>query len=106
MPSLLNGTSLLVNEWRDNVRLRYNHIPLEMPDRCDGCGAKMTVEHALQCKSGGLVHIRHDDVGDEWGHLNGCASSNGHVTREPRIHSSVCHRTAEATTQVLDITIS
>ena len=45
------------------------------------------------------MHIRHDDVGDEWGHLNGCASSNGRVTREPRIHSSVCRRTAEATTQ-------
>ena len=99
VPSNLNGTSLSANEWRDNVRLRYNHIPLDMPSHCDGCGAKMTVEHALQCKCGGLVHIRHDDVGDEWGHLNGCASSNGRVTREPRIHSSVCRRTAEATTQ-------
>ncbi len=28
----------------------------------------MTVEHALSCKTGGLVHIRHDDVADEWRH--------------------------------------
>ena len=35
----------------------------------------MTVEHALSCKVGGLVHIRHDDVADEWRHLCGCALS-------------------------------
>ncbi len=63
----LNGTDLSADEWRDNVRLRYNHSPLEMPAACDGCGAKMTVEHApLSCKTSGLVHIRHDDVADEW----------------------------------------
>jgi hypothetical protein len=93
VPSLLNGTTLSANEWRDNARLRYNLAPLDMPGHCDGCGAKMTVEHALSCKVGGLVHIRHDDVGDEWRHLNGLASSFGRVTREPRIHSSVCRRT-------------
>ncbi len=61
----LNGASLLANKWRDNARLRYNHSPLEMPAACDGCGAKMTVEHALSCKMGGLVHIRHNNVADE-----------------------------------------
>jgi hypothetical protein len=68
-PNRLNGTDLSADEWRDNVRLRYNHSPLDMPAACDGCGAKMTVEHALSCKVGGLVHIRHDDVADEWRHL-------------------------------------
>jgi hypothetical protein len=71
----LNGTGLSADEWRDNVRLRYNHSPLEMPAACDGCGAKMTVEHALSCKTGGLVHIRHDDVADELSHLCGTALS-------------------------------
>jgi hypothetical protein len=56
-PNRLNGTSLLADEWRDNNRLRYNHTPLDMPAACDGCGAKMSVKHALSCKVGGLVHI-------------------------------------------------
>ena len=43
-PNRLNGTGLSADEWRDNVRLRYNHSPLEMPAACDGCGAKMSVE--------------------------------------------------------------
>jgi hypothetical protein len=98
VPSEINSTCLSANEWRDNARLRYNLAPLDMPDRCDGCGAKMTVEHALSCKVGGLVHIRHDDVGDEWRHLNGLATSFGRVTREPSLHTSVCRRTNETTT--------
>jgi hypothetical protein len=49
----------------------------------------MTIEHALLCKMGGLVHIRHDDVADEWRHLWGTALSRGPVKHEPRIFSSV-----------------
>ena len=89
---MLNGTSLLANEWRDNIRLRYNHAPLDMPNHCDGCGAKLTVEHALSCKVSGVVHIRHDDVGNKWHHINGTAYSFRRVTREPRIHSSMCRQ--------------
>jgi hypothetical protein len=61
----LNGNSLSANKWGDNVCLQYNHSPLDMSAACDGCGAKMTIEHALSCKTGGLVHIRHDDGADE-----------------------------------------
>ncbi len=79
VPSRLNGTSISADEWRDNVRLQYNHLPLNMPQHCDGCNERMTVEHALLCKKGGLVHIRHDDVADEWQHLCGTALSFGRV---------------------------
>ncbi len=57
----------------------------------------MTVEHALSCKTGGLVHIRHEDVADEWWHLCGTALSPGQVEREPRIFSSVSRRVRVAT---------
>ena len=87
-PSHLNSTVLSTNEWRDNVRLRYNHIPLDMPKLCDGCGAHMTVEHALSCKKGGLVSLRHDGVADEWRHLCGCGFTPGRAEREPHIYSS------------------
>jgi len=49
VPSSLNGSILSAEEFRDNVRLRYNPKPLHMPDLClcDGCVVNMTVEHAL-----------------------------------------------------------
>jgi len=63
-----------------------------MSTACDGCGAKMSIKHALSCKMGGLVHIRHDDVADEWRHLCGTALSPCRVEREPRIFSCVSQR--------------
>ena len=88
----LNGTGLSADEWRDNVRLRYNHSPLDMPAACDGCRAKMTVEHALSCKTRGLVHIWNDDVADEWRHLCRTALSPCQVERKPRIFSCISQR--------------
>ena len=96
IPTRMNGTSLSANEWRDNARLRYNLKPLDMPQLCDGCMCPMSVEHALSCKKGGLVHIRHDDVADEWRHLCGTATTFSKVTREPRIYSSVSRRVVVA----------
>jgi hypothetical protein len=83
IPDRLNGNSLSAEEFRDNLRLRYNLLPLNMPQLCNGCGAPMTVEHALCYKVGCLVHIRHDEVADEWRHLCGCALTFGRVKREP-----------------------
>jgi hypothetical protein len=85
----LNGNSLLAEEFRDNLWLRYNLFPLDMPQLCDGCGEPMTVKHALCCKFGGLVHKQHDDVAGEWRHLCGCALTFVRVERKPRIYSSV-----------------
>ncbi|KAL3799872.1 hypothetical protein ACHAWO_009993 [Cyclotella atomus] len=36
----------------------------------------------------GLVHIRHDDVADEFGNLCELAFSKGQVTHDPRINAS------------------
>lgn len=88
VPNRLNGTELTADEFRDNIRLRYNLQPLDMPEKCDGCGETMTVEHALQCKVGGLVHImRHDDVAKEWMYLAGQALQPSRVSHEPEINS-------------------
>jgi hypothetical protein len=83
----LNGNSLSVEEFCDNLRLRYNLLPLNMPKLCNGCGLPMTIKHALCCKVGSLVHIQHDNVADEWHHLCGCALTFGRVEQKPRIYS-------------------
>ena len=59
-----------------------------MPELCDGCGKQMTVEHGLSCKVGGLVHIRHDDVAQEWGYLCGLGFKPSRVSYEPLINTS------------------
>jgi len=38
--------------------------PLLNPSVCDGCGALYSVEHVLDCRVGGLVTRRHNEVRD------------------------------------------
>ena len=43
-PSRLHGTELSAEEFRENIRLRYNLELMNMPSHyCDGCGMKMDV---------------------------------------------------------------
>ena len=65
VPSDVNGTELSAEEFRTNLHLRCARTPGDLPKKCDGCGAKFTIQHSLQCKAGGLVIIRHDEVANE-----------------------------------------
>ena len=85
LPDRLNKTCLSADEWKDNARIRYGLRPVGLCSHCDGCGAGFTVEHGLNCKKGGLVGIRHDDVRDEAGALAALALTNTKVTYEPKI---------------------
>jgi hypothetical protein len=62
MPSTINGTERSAQEFRDRLVIRYARQPSDMPKTCDGCGAINTVGHALQCKVGGLIILRHDEI--------------------------------------------
>ncbi len=88
MPNRLNGTELSADEFRDSLRLRLGLVPLGLPDRCDGCGQRFSLGHAMTCKKGGLVLLRHNDVAAEWHHLCAQAVSPSAVSDEPLIHSS------------------
>jgi hypothetical protein len=86
-PSVLNGTELAADEFRDNLRLRFGFEPVGLQETCDGCGEHFSVEHGLSCKKGGLVLVRHDDIADEWGYLCGLALKPSAVHHEPKIYS-------------------
>ena len=64
LPSTVNGTELGSQEWRDALFLRYVLDPPDLPKYCDGCKARFSISHALECKKGGLVTARHNELRD------------------------------------------
>ena len=44
---------------------RYAKIPQALQAWCDGCGEAFDMNHALDCKNGGLVYQRHNELRDE-----------------------------------------
>ena len=94
-PSAVNGTELSEVEFRDALALRYGSTPENLPAKCDGCGEVMSISHALCCKKGGLVHMRHNEVRDELGFLAECALSPSNVRDEPLINISHCEHRGE-----------
>ena len=93
LPQYRNGTVLSAGEFRDSIRIRFGLSPLNMPSKCDGCGSKFTLGHAMKCGKGGLVILRHNEVASEWSDLCATALSASAVSIEPSIHND---RTAAA----------
>ena len=50
-------------EFRDALLLRYNEPLQNLPTHCP-CGEKFNEVHAMNCKKGGFVNIRHNEVRD------------------------------------------
>jgi hypothetical protein len=96
LPSLLNGSDLSDEEFRDGVRLRFGLTPTSLPLRCDGCGERFTTEHAMSCRKGGLILHRHNDLVATWGQLCGQAHTPSNVSDEPLIQPSQDVRAAGA----------
>ena len=71
------------SEFNDAIAMRYG-LPLKaLPSQCDGCGSAFDLPHALSCKKGGLISLRHNEVRDVLGDLSSLAWSN--VQKEPLI---------------------
>jgi hypothetical protein len=94
LPSTVNGTELSAQEFRDAVSMRYGLVPPDLPQKCDGCDAPFTLQHALCCKKGGLVISRHNEIRDELIHMAGKAMTPSAIRDEPLIRTG---RVAEKT---------
>ena len=62
--------SLTADEFRDSMACRYGKSPKGLQAWCDGCGECFNMNHALNCKNGGLVYQRHNELRDENCDLN------------------------------------
>ena len=85
IPTHFNGSVLGNDEFQDALRLRYMKVPNNLPSKCDGCNADFSVGHAHQCKKGGLVTRRHDEINYELSNLMRLAFKKSVVRAEPRI---------------------
>ena len=52
-PLAEHGFTLNKGEFRDAIALRYNKVISDIPSTCP-CGAPFNINHALNCKRGGL----------------------------------------------------
>ena len=87
LPSTVNGTELGAQEWCDALFLRYGLEPPDLPKYCDGCEARFSISHALDCKKVGLVTARHNELRDVVADLAGTAFTPSHVRGDPFIYS-------------------
>ena len=53
--------TLTKNEFWDGIRIRYGWAIPNLPARC-ACGEKFTLHHSLNCKKGGFVSQRHNEI--------------------------------------------
>ena len=65
-----------------------------MPALCDGCGSQFSTGHALECRKGGLVIHRHNEIKDALGDLASFAYKE--VVREPDVREHNDHEKVPA----------
>ena len=81
LPLSRHHFDLSPNEFRDALCLRYNRGLVKMPVVRDGCGDPSSVQHALDCRKGGLVIKRHNEIRDVLGDV--CSMAFSEIMREP-----------------------
>ena len=76
LPPVKNHFDLAAQKFRDALALRYRKSLIQMSKPCDGCGTEFSIEHALDCRFGGLVSRRHNEICDATGDLASLAWGN------------------------------
>ena len=97
-PSMVNGTELGAQEWRYVLFLRYGLDPPDLSHYCDNCNAKFSICQALNCKRGGLITVRHNEIHDRVADLDGKAFTPLSCARQPLIFSCCTVKRPKANT--------
>ena len=63
LPLKKQGFVLNRSEFMDSLNLRYHRELRGLPTVCP-CSQKFDITHALNCKRGGFVYMRHDNIKD------------------------------------------
>ena len=86
LPIAAENFDLSEVEFRDALSVRYNKNLIASPTFCDGCQSPFTLRHALACKKGGLLTLRHNEIRDAVGDLASLVWKD--VQREPVIREN------------------
>ena len=71
----------------ENLRLRYGLMSQEIPETCDGCGQKFSIELALSFPKCGLVMARNNDSAKYWFTLGAWDLTPSTISYEPKINN-------------------
>ncbi|XP_066928263.1 uncharacterized protein [Clytia hemisphaerica] len=82
LPLKSEGFNLSKREFVDAIFIRYGWPPNRLPTECI-CGAAFHVDHALCCKVGGLITLRHNEIRDVTAELLSTVCKD--VRKEPPI---------------------
>ena len=63
LPLSEQGFTLAKGEFRDALALRYGDTIADLPSQCP-CGENFSMTHALNCKRGGFIIMRHNNIRD------------------------------------------
>ena len=63
LPIAEYGLELSKQQFWDSISLRYEWEISKLPTACP-CGSKFDIQHSMNCKKGGFVTIRHNDLRD------------------------------------------
>ena len=100
LPIRAKGFSLNKEEFSDAIALRYGWQLDGLPAQC-ACGTAFSPDHAMTCKTGGFVCMRHDEVRDITAQMLKEVCHD--VTVEPMLipmnGERLAHRTANAASE-------
>ena len=66
-------------------------MPQDIPETCNGCDKRFSIEHTISFPKGGLILARHDDAAKEWGALGARSLVPSDNIYEPKINSMTVH---------------